>query len=124
MRFCNNDWDFYTTILKDYVLSFNERSVDLQRFYESKDFKNYGIVVHALKSTSKTIGATDLSKKAELLEKASYEADSDYISKEHDTMEHVYKEVKDAIISVFPDFTKESADDNDILEFMPDNDDG
>ena len=122
MRFCNNDWDFYTTILKDYVLSFNERSVDLQRFYESKDFKNYGIVVHALKSTSKTIGATDLSKKAELLEKASYEADSDYISKEHDTMEHVYKEVKDAIISVFPDFTKESADDDDILEFMPDND--
>jgi CheY-like chemotaxis protein len=122
IRFCNNDWEFYTTILKDYVTSFNERSADLQRFYESKDWKDYCITVHALKSTSKTIGATDLSKRAELLEKASNEADSDYISSEHDTMERIYKEVTDAIISVFPDFNQGTSNDDDILEFMPDND--
>ncbi len=76
--------------------------------------------MHALKSTSKTIGATDLSKRAELLEKASNEADSDYISAEHDAMKLIYKEVTESIISVFPDFNQRTADDEEILEFMPD----
>ena len=120
IKFCNNDWEFYTTILKDFVSSFDERSDNLQKFFESKDWKNYGINVHSLKSSSKTIGAKDLSKKAELLEKASVEANSDYISAEHDAMKLIYKEVTESIISVFPDFNQRSADDEEILEFMPD----
>ena len=117
--FCNNDCEFYKTVLQDYVITYNDRSKDLQRFYESKDFNNYGISVHALKSTSKMIGAATLSKKAALLEEAAERSDFDYIAKEHDKMESMYKDLAESILSAFPDFKRESDDDPEILEFSP-----
>ena len=117
--FCNNDCEFYKTVLQDYVITYNDRSKDLQRFYESKDFNNYGISVHALKSTSKMIGAATLSKRAALLEEAAERSDFDYIAKEHDKMEIMYKDLTESILTAFPDFKRESDDDPEILEFSP-----
>lgn len=46
---------------------------------ESKDWDNYRILVHALKSTSLTIGAVSLSEGAKALEMAAKDGDVDYI---------------------------------------------
>ncbi|MBR6316117.1 MAG: response regulator [Lachnospiraceae bacterium] len=67
--------------------------------YEQEDYPNYTVFVHALKSTSKMIGANNLSEQAKKLEKAGKEGDIDYIKKNHEklmkTYEQVVKEVKD-----------------------------
>ena len=51
----------------------NERIEKLQYYFEQNDWENYRIEVHALKSTSKNIGALKLSTKAERMEKAAKE---------------------------------------------------
>ncbi|MBR4759395.1 MAG: response regulator, partial [Lachnospiraceae bacterium] len=67
--------------------------------FEKEDYPNYTVFVHALKSTSKMIGAINLSDQAKKLEKAGKDGDLDYIKKNHDklikTYEKVVKEVKD-----------------------------
>ena len=54
--------------IKQYHSSINQKALELQQFFESEDWENYGIKVHALKSTSRLIGAINLSKLAEHLE--------------------------------------------------------
>ena len=56
------------SILNQYYSSIDEKALELQKFYEAQDWKDYGIKVHALKSTSRLIGALELSKLAEYLE--------------------------------------------------------
>ena len=43
---------------------------EIERFFENKDWKNYTVKVHALKSTARVIGAEELSEKARRLENA------------------------------------------------------
>ena len=54
--------------VSQYYSSIDQKAAELQSFYEAEDWNNYGIKVHALKSTSRLIGATKLSKLAEFLE--------------------------------------------------------
>ena len=51
-------YDLYRTILKDYVQSSAEKAAEIRKYYGAEDWKNYGILVHALKSTSRMIGAS------------------------------------------------------------------
>ena len=54
-------------------------------------------MVHAIKSTSKTIGAADLSDEALLLEKAAKNSDKDTIVNGHEAFLDKYKSVSDEI---------------------------
>ena len=60
--------------------------------YRNKDLKNYEIRVHALKSTSKTIGALELSEKAKTLEYAAKEGNTALLEAENDGMLKAYEE--------------------------------
>jgi HPt (histidine-containing phosphotransfer) domain-containing protein len=51
-----------------------------------KDWKNYEVSVHALKSTSKTIGLTGLSEEAKNLEYAARDGKVEQIEAEHDEL--------------------------------------
>ena len=58
----------------------------LKRFPEIKeDFENYRIVVHALKSSSLTIGATKVSEAAKALEMACKESNLGFVKQNHAT---------------------------------------
>ena len=61
--------------------------------YRNKDLKNYEIRVHALKSTSKTIGAHELSEKAKTLEYAAKEGNTALLEAENDGMLKAYEEL-------------------------------
>ena len=64
---CGSEELLHTTI-KQYHASIDEKALELQQYFEAEDWENYGIKVHALKSTSRLIGAMELSKLAEHLE--------------------------------------------------------
>ena len=61
-----------------------------------------------------------LSEIAKALEKAADESDADFISNNHDQMIQMYRDTVGSIMTVFDDFSSESDEDDDILEFEPD----
>ncbi len=82
LGYCMNDNGFYIEMLKEYIQS--DKESDMKKFYEQKDWSNYRIVVHGLKSSSLTIGAVTLAEGARALETAAKEANADYIESHHE----------------------------------------
>lgn len=89
LEYCMNNASNYNEILKSYVEE--EASEKLDKMFNEKDWENYSIVVHSLKSTSLIIGAKDLSEKAKKLELASKSKDEEYIITNHENLMHQYK---------------------------------
>ena len=121
LRFCQNDKDLYKSIIIDYAVSSNEKIKNIIDFFGQEDWKDYATCVHALKSTSKTIGADDLSSKAQVLELAANNNDVKTIMDGHEGMLNKYKETVKAIKDTFPNEIEQNNDD--VLEFSPEEDD-
>ena len=89
LEYCMNDEEFYLEIIGDYT---NEnKNTELTKYFVAKDWENYRIVIHALKSTSLTIGATDLSGQAKALEMAIKEGDIKYVIVNHSKVMEQYQ---------------------------------
>lgn len=93
IRYAADDPDFYLEIVRDYTSSFEDTKNVLLKCIEQKDWKNYEVRVHALKSTSKTIGALDFSERAKSLEFAAKEGNTDFIEAENGSMLKAYEEL-------------------------------
>jgi signal transduction histidine kinase/FixJ family two-component response regulator/HPt (histidine-containing phosphotransfer) domain-containing protein len=91
LAYCGDNVDVYREILMEY--SNTNRDLDLQHYFDTRDWNNYKIQVHALKSTSLTIGAEELAAMAKSIEMATRENDYDYIREHHDTMLTMYIEL-------------------------------
>ena len=76
------------TLLLQIMQEFQEgdREAKIQEAYASKDVESYRILVHALKSTSMTIGASDLSQKALMQEKAAKDNDWTTVQEHHEAL--------------------------------------
>ena len=75
------DQEFYVDMIHEYVNS--DKKQMLLDYFAADDWKNYEITVHALKSTSLTIGAVALSEEAKALEFACKEGNYDYVKANH-----------------------------------------
>lgn len=68
MIYCCNSDEMYYEMLKVYLTQAQKYVEKLPLCYEQRDWENYAIMVHAIKSTSLTIGANQLSEKAKVQE--------------------------------------------------------
>ncbi len=118
LKYCLGDEEFYNTLLIQFANEASEKIPALMNFYEQKDWGNYEIIVHALKSTSKMIGAMDLSEEALKLEKAAKEKKENYIFDNHDHVMSVYEVLKEKINQA-TGFDSGSEGDSEVLEFKP-----
>ncbi|MBQ7193852.1 MAG: hypothetical protein IJR98_05735 [Synergistaceae bacterium] len=64
LGYSQNDKVLYRTLVNEYVLSSDERIDSIKQFSASQDCEQYGIVVHALKSSSRMIGHRNFLKSA------------------------------------------------------------
>ena len=69
----------YWNVLKEYHRMIPAKAKSIQEHYDAADWSLYTIEVHALKSSSRQIGAIELSNMAARLEKAGKENDIEYI---------------------------------------------
>ena len=92
------DEDFYLELLTDYAGQASDRCAELTSYLEAGNLKDYEILVHSVKSSSKTIGADDLSELAKSLESAARDSDADYVRQHHDALVSGLEELKTRII--------------------------
>ena len=89
--YVGNSVETYLTILKTYVEKGKDKLALLNRLFEEEDWKNYVIEVHALKSSSMSVGAKSLSEKAKKLELSGKAGDYGYIREHQATMLSEYE---------------------------------
>lgn len=100
MAYCGDSEDFYVEMLKSYLE--NDRYESMQQYYAAEDWENYRIQVHALKSTSLTIGALHVSDEARRLEMAAKDGNYNYIRECHSLVMDKYRAVMADLRDVVP----------------------
>ncbi|MBP5494443.1 MAG: response regulator [Lachnospiraceae bacterium] len=120
IAFTGDDEDMYMSLLGEYAAEEVEKSANIKECYRTKDWKNYGVYVHSLKSTSKMIGASALAEIAAESEAASNVQDTLVIDSNHDRMMEMYSVLADVIReNIGTDTVSVSNNDDEILEFLP-----
>ena len=99
LAYCMNDQNFYKEMLGEYVNG--DKTSELVEYFGKEDFEYYRITVHAVKSTSLTIGATKVSEDAKALEMACKESNFDYVKQNHDAFLQEYKTLIQALRTEF-----------------------
>jgi HPt (histidine-containing phosphotransfer) domain-containing protein len=101
--------DLYWTVLQDYYSVIDKKSALISVFYETMDWKNYTIEVHALKSASRQIGANALADLAAEMEKAGNEKNYGFIMENQKRLLHMYEGCK---IALAPFMKKEESEES------------
>ena len=123
LKYCVGDKEFYKSLLMQYATESAGKIASMKKYYKVKDWHNYEILVHALKSTSKMIGIADLSEKAKALEKAAKENEEHFILQNHESMIRDYGRIAGEIKSQLLTDDEDKPDD-DVFEFEPESDGG
>lgn len=89
LAYCMNDRRFYKEMLGEYVNG--DKTAELVEYFDKEDFEYYRITVHAVKSTSLTIGAIKVSDDAKALEMACKESNFAYVKQNHEAFMQEYK---------------------------------
>ena len=121
LKYCVDDADFYKSLLIQFASESDEKLESMKSSYSKKDWHNYEIFVHALKSTSKMIGAADLSEKAKSLEMAAKASDEGFIVSNHDQAMMDYARICGEIKSQLMNIPAVEEDDE-VFEFVPEDD--
>ena len=98
LLYCAESKFFYVEMLNEFADG--KKDEELSGFLEKQDWDNYRIVVHALKSNAKTIGAMELSEEARLQEMAAKELRTEDVSADHGALAEHYKKLQNQIRKV------------------------
>ena len=93
LDYCAGEDSFYREMLRIFYDQSAAKREELISLYESENWKDYAIKAHALKSTSLTIGAEQLSAQAKELELAGKRGDTDYIRAHHAEVMQAFEEL-------------------------------
>ena len=119
LRFCQNDDELYRSVLADYAQNAKEKACSMEQCLEERDWANLAILVHAVKSSSRMIGAAALADEAAALEQAADSADDAAIERGFPQMMARYRQVADAIGRMGLSEPESFSGDEEILEFLP-----
>ena len=128
LAYAQNDRSFYEQLLLQFAQEHSDKKEKLGRFLADNSMPDYAIVVHALKSTSKMIGADTLSSEAKALEAASKAGDTDKVRESHDDMMEKYDNIAQSIFTALGISEEKSAEgdtddtDDEVMEFSADED--
>ena len=106
LMLCDNDIEILLEVIKVYVKSAKAIFKRIEEAYTTKNFHNYAIEVHGVKSASKNIGANLLSEEARKLEMESKAENETYVFTHHEQFFEDYhkmiEELAEALRFVVP----------------------
>ncbi len=101
----------YLKTIKIYAQTVKDHADETEQFFRSGDIKNATIKIHAMKSSSRIIGATDLGELAQELENAGNEGDTVKLGDHIDELLMRYRKIGEALSPLLSD---EEADESDL----------
>ena len=84
INFCGGMEELYEEIVQDFAADAENRIAALDKYYKDGDWKNYAVEAHAVKTTSKTIGAENFAEHSRLHEFAGKEENIAYINEDYE----------------------------------------
>ena len=99
LEYCAGSEEVYQEMQSEYINQGSEYLRKLGQYYRERDWKNYKIIVHALKSTSLLIGATAFSEKAKKLEQAAGEENEQVLLADGEQFLQEYRELLKQLMS-------------------------
>lgn len=120
--YCDGE-DTYVEILRAYCEDWKESGEYAKELFEKKDWKNYSIVVHGMKSSLYSVGMSRLSEMAKQLEYAGKENRIDYIEANHAKLMEAYEAVFTKLIAnkqLCPDMEEAESISEDLQELPED----
>lgn len=112
LKLCG-DMETYMSILKTYMETADDSIEKISYFARERDYKNYTIEVHGLKSSSLAIGANELSEMAKQLELAGKEENYDRITADTPALLAKYTDLVEHIKPVMAEQSGQSDSIND-----------
>ena len=103
--------DAYLDALMVFAESITPASNDIEKYFQTEDWKNYTTKVHALKSTAKVVGAAELSEKAKRLEDAGNSGYINEIQQDTSPLLKLYRSYVDKLQPLIK-FNTDSEDDD------------
>lgn len=97
LKLSYNSEELYNEILAAYIEESDEYKKNLSKFLEEKNWKEYAVIAHAIKSNSKQIGAQALFDEAYKMEMAGKSEDEGYITDNFSAFLTHYEEVLNEI---------------------------
>ena len=135
LKYCRGDVEFYKTLLLEYAKNVSKKIAELKKYHDTANWNDYSIRVHAVKSTSKMIGAAEISQLAKFLEDAAKACDRKKIEEKHEEFISGYEALMRKINSGLGAQGSDPAagrggnaadmspdDDDEIMEFAPEGD--
>ena len=95
--------ELYRTIVGEYYKAGQENYEAIRKAYKAEDMKDFTIRVHALKSSSRQIGALELGDRAEALERAGKSDDLYFVRTNSEDMLNLYRDILDSLAPIFPE---------------------
>lgn len=105
----------FWNVLKDYYHTIPKKHALIKQYAEEKNWHNYTIEVHALKSASKQIGATKLSEDAAELEAAGHALNESIILEKTPALLDLYLHYENILKPFFPEEEDINADKKEII---------
>lgn len=104
LKYCGSSKEFYAEILQMFCNQYEERKSSWEKFYEEKNWNDYTVLVHALKTNALNVGCEVFSAKCLELEKAgkvlrendASEEALEFVRENNDKTKQFYKEVIEA----------------------------
>mgnify|MGYP002868533841 CR=1 FL=1 len=83
------------SVVKEFLISLGKKADDIESFADSKDYRNFAVAVHALKSSARLVGAMELSGKAAYLEQCGNDENEAEIAKKTPELLSLYRSYTD-----------------------------
>ena len=96
----------YMAVLKEYYNAIDKKYRVILEYKEAERWQDYTIEVHALKSTSRQIGAVHISELAAEMEKAGNDKNIELINEKNGAMLEEYLKLKDILKPYFADISE------------------
>jgi len=93
--------DTYISVCRNFCETSDARMKMILDYYNAKDFENYGIQTHALKSSARLVGALELSELALAMEMAGKDNNEALINQDTQRLLELYRNVWQGLMSVF-----------------------
>ncbi len=102
--------DAFLSVLKIFYDSIDQKKDEICGYFNDRNYGDYTIKVHALKSSARLVGAVELAKDAEALEMAGKSSDTGYIVEHHGEIIRKLEELKGRLSDSFENMEDDKAD--------------